>query len=260
MPKFFVVSDVHGFYYEMREALDDAGFDPNNEEHWLVGCGDYFDRGSQPLEVMKYLMSLPRKVLVKGNHEQLFKDCCERGEAYANDYSNGTVHTIMTLSTGDSDPLKWTCSFEDSCNKALARTQMFLNSMIDYFETKNYIFVHSFVPVHCDDNMPPYYVRNRKYSKMENWREANSLKWEDARWGDPFELADKGLLPDKTLVFGHWHCSKGWAKAENRSQFDDDARFDPFYGDGFIAIDACTAHTGKVNCIVIEDEFLTTQN
>jgi hypothetical protein len=67
-------------------------------------------------------------------------------------------------------------------------------------------------------------------------------------------------LPDKTLVFGHWHCSKGWAKKEHRSQFDDDAKFDPFYGDGFIAIDACTAHTGKVNCIVIDDEFLTTQS
>lgn len=251
MPKLFVVSDVHGFYNEMREALDDAGFDPKNENHWLVGCGDYFDRGSQPLEVMKYLMGLPRKILVRGNHEDLLEQCCERGEAFAHDYSNGTYQTICEL--GD---LGLGYAFTDCCDRALARTHRFLNIMVNYFETKNYIFVHSFVPVHCDDKFPPYYIRNRKYSKMENWREANQLKWEDARWGDPFELADKGLLPEKTLVFGHWHCSKGWAKAEGRSQFDDDARFDPFYGDGFIAIDACTAHTGKVNCIVIEDEFL----
>lgn len=254
MPKFFCVSDVHGFYDEMKAALDEAGFDPNNENHWLVGCGDYFDRGSQPLQVMKYLMSLPRKVLVRGNHEDLFIDCCERGEAYANDYSNGTVSTIIEL--GDPGPFEWTRSFEECCDKALARTAMFIDSMVDYFETKNYIFVHSFVPLECNDTLPPYYVRNRQYSKMDDWRNASALKWEDARWGDPFELADKGLLPDKTLVFGHWHCSKGWAKKENRSQFDDDARFDPFYGDGFIAIDACTAHSGKVNVVVIEDEVM----
>lgn len=255
MPKLFCISDVHGFYNEMREALDDAGFDQNNEEHWLISCGDNWDRGSQPYEVMQYMKSLPRKVLIKGNHEQLFVDCCERGEAYANDYSNGTFKTICDLGGFD-----FGYTFSECCDRALARTQMFLNNMVDYFETKNHIFVHSFVPLHCDDNLPPYYVHNRKYSKMENWREANALKWEDARWGDPFDLADRGLLPDKTLVFGHWHCSKGWAKKEHRSQFDDDAKFDPFYGEGFIAIDACTAHTGKVNCIVIDDEFLTTQS
>jgi hypothetical protein len=63
-------------------------------------------------------------------------------------------------------------------------------------------------------------------------------------------------LPDKTVVFGHWHCSTGWAKAEGCSEFDEDAKFEPYYGDGFIAIDACTAHSGKVNVLVLEDEFL----
>ena len=48
MPKFFVISDVHGFYNEMREALDEAGFDPNNENHLLISCGDNWDRGPQP--------------------------------------------------------------------------------------------------------------------------------------------------------------------------------------------------------------------
>jgi hypothetical protein len=91
---------------------------------------------------------------------------------------------------------------------------------------------------------------------MENWREANEMQWEDARWGNPFELAEQGLLPDKTLVFGHWHCSTGWAKLEGRSEFGEDAKFDPFYGDGFIALDACTAHSGIVNVVALEDEFM----
>ena len=27
----------------MKQALDDSGFNPNNENHWLVGLGDYFN-------------------------------------------------------------------------------------------------------------------------------------------------------------------------------------------------------------------------
>ena len=45
MPKFFVVSDVHGFYDELLNALDDAGFDSENTDHYLISCGDNFDRG-----------------------------------------------------------------------------------------------------------------------------------------------------------------------------------------------------------------------
>ena len=79
MPKLFVISDCHGFYHEMLDALDNAGFDPNNEDHWLISCGDNFDRGPCPEDVMVYLKMLPRKILVKGNHEDLLMECINRG-------------------------------------------------------------------------------------------------------------------------------------------------------------------------------------
>lgn len=249
MPKFFVVSDVHGFYFEMLDALENAGFDPNNENHWLISCGDNFDRGPCPEDVMTYLKLLPRKILVSGNHEDLLMECINRGYALSHDQSNGTMQTIIDLAPN-------AYPFHVACAVAEERVKDFLDSMVNYFETKNYIFVHSWVPLNCDDDLLPYYVINRKFSKMEDWREANDVQWEDARWGNPFILAEQGLLPDKTLVFGHWHCSEGWAIAENRSNFGDDAKFEPFHGDGFIAIDSCVAHSGKVNCLVIEDEFL----
>ena len=37
------------------------------------------------------------------------------------------------------------------------------------------------------------------------------------------------------------------------TEFGEDADFSPYYGPGIIAIDACTAFSGKVNCLVIED-------
>lgn len=249
MAKFYVISDIHGFYDEMIKALDEAGFDPNNEDSWLIVCGDTLDRGRQPRQVMNYLMSLPRKVLVKGNHEDLIMDCIAREYPQGHDWSNGTAQTIIDLDLSAS-------VFEEACMTIYPKMSKFVDSMVNYFETQNYIFVHAWVPLNCDSNLPPYYTRNRKYTKMENWREAHATQWEDARWGNPFVFAEQGLQPDKTIVVGHWHCSEGWAIAEDRDVFGEDAKFDPFYGDGFIAIDACVAHSGKVNCIVIEDDFL----
>lgn len=253
MPKFFVISDVHGFYKEMYEELNKAGFDPNNEEHWLISCGDSLDRGRQPQEVINYLMSLPRKILVKGNHDDLLMDCISNGYALGHDWSNGTAQTIIDLAPNAN-------TFDVGCAVAYEKVKDFIGSMVNYFETKNHIFVHAFVPLNCHDTFPAWYIHNRKFSKMDNWREATNRQWCDARWGNPFEFAEQGLLPEKTLVFEHWNTSEAWAIAENRSVFGDDAKFDTFYGDGFIAIDACTAHSNQVNVLIIEDDFLTEQN
>lgn len=37
------------------------------------------------------------------------------------------------------------------------------------------------------------------------------------------------------------------------SEFGPDADFSPYYSPGFIALDACTARSGKVNIVVLED-------
>ncbi len=255
MPKFFIMSDIHGFYNEMQKALDEAGFDPNNENHWFIGCGDYMDRGEQPVEVMRYLRYLPRKILVRGNHEELLVKCCESGYPGMHDYHNGTYDTICEI--GDAG---MGYDFGECCCRTLAKTHLFLEDMVDYFETKNYIFVHSWIPLTSKDGLPAYYTKNRKLEFNPNWREASAKEWADSRWGNPFELAEQGFLPDKTVVFGHWHCSTGWAKTEGRSEFGEDAKFEPYYGNGFIAIDACTAHSGKCNVLVLEDEFLEVDN
>ena len=42
MKKYFVTSDIHGFYDEFMASLDRAGFDIINPDHILVICGDIF--------------------------------------------------------------------------------------------------------------------------------------------------------------------------------------------------------------------------
>lgn len=256
MPKLFVISDVHGFYDKMIAALNEAGFDENNSEHWLIGCGDYWDRGKQPKEVMRYLHNLPRKVLVRGNHEKLFNQCCGRGEAWSHDISNGTADTILELSRGVIHD-----DFSEMCSYALKRAKPFFKEMVNYFETKNYIFVHSWIPLINKDGLPAHYTKNRYFEFNPNWRNASQKEWDDATWGNPFDCAEKGLnQTEKVIVFGHWHCSTGWAKSEGYEEFGHGARFDIYHGDGFIAVDACTAHSGKCNVLVLEDEFLEDNN
>ena len=251
MPKFFVMSDIHGFYDEMKLALDNAGFDANNEEHWVVVCGDYFDRGPNPYEVMHYLKRLPRKILIRGNHESLVEECCANGYPQGYDFHNGTFDTICELGGAGEGR-----SFDECCMIAEQRIKPFFRSMVNYFETKNYIFVHSFIPLKCNDDLPVYYTRNRKFEIDPNWRNAHYSAWEQARWGNPYDLAEQGLLPDKTLVFGHWHTSYPRHKYEGQHEFEAGSDFSIYYGNGYIGIDGCTAHTGKINVLVIEDEFL----
>lgn len=252
VPKLFVFSDVHGFYDELREALDKAGFDPNNPEHIAVCLGDTTDRGTQPQEVIDYLTSLPRKVLVKGNHESLIMRCIGQGYPERHDWHNGTAQTIIDLAPQ-------AVNFYDACSIAYEKMQPFIDSMVNYYETKHYIFVHSFVPLKNCDGLPIYYTKNRKFEFDPDWRYAHASAWEEARWGNPLELAMKNLnQTDKCIICGHWHCSAGWAMEKGLSEFGYDACFEPYYyEDKLIMIDACIAHSKKVNILVLEDGFIT---
>ena len=42
-------------------------------------------------------------------------------------------------------------------------------------------------------------------------------------------------------------------KNSKGSQYDEDADHSPFYGDGIIAIDACTPLSKKINCLVLRE-------
>ena len=257
MPKLFVCSDIHGYYHEFREALDKAGFDPNDENAYLITCGDHFDRGPNPTEVMYYLNRLERKILIKGNHDQLFLECCRHGYWQSYDISNGTFDTICELGGAGGGR-----SFDECCIIAEQRVKPFINKMVNYFETEHYVFCHSWIPVNCDDGLPAYYRGSRKFSKKEDWRTAHQKEWDDAMWLNPLHMAMNGLGIEKTIVSGHWHCSYGHhldsINTDNWiSEFGEDACFDPYYyKDKLIMIDRCTAHTGEVNVLVLEDNFI----
>ena len=237
MPKFFVCSDIHSFFTPFKKALDNAGFDLENENHWLIVCGDAFDRGDESNQILNYLLKLKRKILIRGNHEDLLEKCCKRGFPYSHDHHNGTVITIRDLGFYDEHK-----KFPLACAKTLVRTKPYREQLLDYFETKNYVFVHGWVP-------------NYFNNYFDKWRNGN---WNAARWDCGIEQNKKGInVPNKTIVCGHWHCSLGHCLDNPElTEFGDNAIWDPYYSEGIIAIDSCVAYTGKINVIVLEDEFI----
>lgn len=250
--KLFVVSDIHSFFTPFKEELNLKGFDNNNPEHYLVICGDVFDRGDESEELLEYLLSINNLIYVKGNHEYLLEQMIQRGYPHNHDYSNGTVKTVLDLSTNAN-------SAQIMCQEAYHKVKPLLNKYVDYFETKNYIFVHGWIPVNFKLGQDAW---NGVGFYNPDWRKASHDDWYSASWLNGMNYAMKGIVePGKTIVCGHYHTSWGHTIQDKENgiistPWGKHANFNPFYCEGCIAIDACTAYSGKVNVLVIEDEFL----
>ena len=260
MPKLFCTSDLHSFYTSMKKALDEAGFDPNNEDHWLIVCGDAFDRGPDSCKMYDFLMKLERKVLVKGNHDILMQDMLARRYIGSHDCHNGTEKTFWQLLNKEAVP-----ATKNPYRAVSEILQPFWAQQVNYFETKNYIFVHSWIPCYLQEKPNPAdkWIPLTTNKWRDDWRTCDDFEWEEAMWGNPFKRWQEGLnKTGKTIVFGHWHCSTGHSIASDRqiSEFEDDAIWEPFIHDNIIGIDRCTAYTGEVNVLVLEDDFIESQS
>ena len=247
--RYYVTADVHGFYTQLYNALTEAGFFTDTEPNKLIVLGDLFDRGLEAAKMQDFTLSLKednRVILIKGNHEDLFVDLAtkDHGAAYSHHVSNGTYDTALQL-TGFSASAagRRPYGFADAAKKTPFYRQI-IPSMLDYYETEHYIFVHGWIPCIYEDGT---------FSYVEDWRNASKEEWESARWYNGMEAAQT-CMEDKTILCGHWHASYGHFKFEHKgSEFGPDADFSPFYGNRIIALDACTALSRKVNVIVMED-------
>ncbi len=263
--RYYVVADVHGFYKEMEKALKEKGFFTDTEPKKLIVCGDLFDRGSEAVKVQDFILDLMEKdevILIRGNHEDLIEQFVKDAEflmseavVYTANWSNGTVKTVLQLTkmgvtAAMLEPRRMRLRAENT-----PFFKKILPSMVNYFETEHYIFVHGWIPSHpVGDEYSPIAFNFRK-----DWRDASDKDWDIARWHNGMMAADYGAIEKgKTIVCGHWHCSYGHSVIEGKGEeHGKDADYSPYYNDGIIALDACTVYSKKVNCLVIEDEPLS---
>ena len=93
--KYYVVSDVHGYFSLMKQALQEKGFFDDKEPHKLILCGDMLDRGEEALEMQEFMLDLLHKdelIFVRGNHEDLMIEMLNRFEDYRWEISLGASH------------------------------------------------------------------------------------------------------------------------------------------------------------------------
>jgi predicted phosphodiesterase len=247
--KYFVVSDIHIFASELKYSLRQAGFNKKNKDHILIVCGDVFDRGDETVEVYKYLKSIPKKrcILIKGNHESLYKELLTKSFPDRYDFSNGTVRAFCNIASIDEEKLSkyywieqgFANGFDyDQIEERLYSTWNQIKNIVanheitkwldskqwrNYFELDKYIFVHSFIPTQVKDEwkeMHPYKLRSFCYEYKSDWREASDDEWELATWVDPIDNFEYDLFkPEadngKVLIVGHWHTSDFYKRLEN---------------------------------------------
>ena len=138
--KYFITADVHSYFSILESALDEAGFDRNNSEHFFVSLGDLLDRGSEPRECLQFVNSLDRKILIRGNHEDLMEEMIAIHYPRTYDLSNGTWLSAVDL-TGKSNVYDVITSMKNDKDY-----NDYIASTVDYFETKTSIFVHGWIP------------------------------------------------------------------------------------------------------------------
>ena len=237
--KYFITSDIHGHYTELKKELDKQGF--NEKLDTLVVCGDLLDRGKENIKCIQFVNSLPNKVLIRGNHEYNLEKCLREYNFNYADKHNGTLDTILEIAKYVSGR-KYLNAYDREiylyANQYLELSQ-YLNSLKDYFEFtgidgNTYVCCHGWLP--------------------QDYKDENCKDFEYYSWLNGMEQRYNGnTFKDKTIICGHWHCSYGNSKYHGiGSEFGKDACFEPFKDKGIIALDACTVLTKKVNVIVLE--------
>lgn len=252
--KYYVVSDIHSFNSILQKSLNQAGYFTETQPHKLIVLGDLFDRGTEAKELQDFILDQMEQdsvILIRGNHEDLFVQLVteDEGRGYSHHRHNGTYDTALQLTGYDMAMARYEHIKFASAARKTPYYKKIIPAMRNYYETEHYVFVHGWIP---------YAARfGRIYEYMEDWRTADPIAWEQARWVNGMEAA-RYCKEKKTVVCGHWHTSYGHSRFENKgSEFDDDADFSPYIADGIIALDACTAHSGEMNVYIIEDKEIS---
>lgn len=235
------VSDIHGHFQALLTALKESGFVPSASDHLLVVCGDCFDRGHENMKVFRFLNELENKIIVRGNHEDLLQEVLMGRKLDDSDFYNGTDMTMYEFVQKDNG------DFMNGDEVAEARENLylpFLDSTVNYFETKNYIFVHGWLPYDYDEKGKPVLV---------DYKTADEDQWYEARWTSWRAAIINNLLfnGSKTLICGHLATQEAYESDKSRLPKDSSV----YYGDNFIAIDAHVMSSDRINALVINDEL-----
>ena len=256
--RYVFVSDIHGRYDKLAKALAGAQFAPETDT--LVCLGDIFDRGDQSWEVLKYIMGLPNRILIWGNHDFRLRELMLGKSVGGHDYSNGVLETMHSfcpeLKNIDSiDTIIYLFQTDERYKTKYELVWKYFNECVWAVEWDNLIATHGWLPHERR-------VISRKMGKIEeqtklfsDWRSASRDEWYSASWAHTEMCCRDECYPDKPLIVGHWHAWRLHIFFNNMPYHT--VPFTTCIGaDGkLIAIDGCSnAERGVVNTFVFSND------
>jgi len=157
MKKIFAIGDIHGCFKKLRHLLEKPDIDFAHDT--LVFMGDYVDRGPYSFEVVAYLLELktrcPNTVFLKGNHEEMLLNYLA-GIDELTYLANGGRHTLDSYLNHAQPQERETIP---------ASHLEFFKSLLLYYETEDYIFVHAGlrnrVPLKEQSPLDLLWIRNK---------------------------------------------------------------------------------------------------
>jgi serine/threonine protein phosphatase 1 len=204
MKKIFAIGDIHGCLGKLNKLMSRISIDNKNDT--LVFIGDYIDRGESGPEVIDHIIQLQSEykkiVCLKGNHEQMLSRYLE-GLDEDMYFANGgkvTLHSYGIILSDDIDERK---------RKIPARHRVFFESLLPYYETEDYIFVHA----------------GLKPGLLLKEQTINDLLW------IRHEFIDAEYDFGKIVVFGHTPLNK------------------PLISKNMIGIDTGAVYGGELTCV-----------
>lgn len=191
---YFVVSDVHSHYTELKEALSKAGFIENDSTMQLILNGDVFDRGTEAEALYKWIRSLTNVTHLLGNHEMMLLQFLidpKNPINKTNVYYNGLHSTLESLGHVAEDELMEYLTHDPiALSTKIVRNHPtiidYLSSLKPYLETETHIIVHA----------------GFRSEVGFDWRMSN---FQEFCWNKEFMYRDTTHI-DKTIVLGHVHA------------------------------------------------------
>jgi serine/threonine protein phosphatase 1 len=139
MEKIFAIGDIHGCLFKLEKMISLLRNTIDRDNDTLVFIGDYIDRGPDPKGVVDFVLDLRGKfskiVFLLGNHEEIF----------LNYINNGKDGYLFFMNGGDTtaDSYRFTETHEKGEIYVPEDHMDFFTTLLPYYETENYIFVHA---------------------------------------------------------------------------------------------------------------------
>jgi serine/threonine protein phosphatase 1 len=188
--RLLAIGDIHGCLEQLKALMKQVM--PTSSDK-IVFLGDYVDRGPASAGVIDYLIefgaAFPATVFLRGNHEQMFAE-----------YLEGHDPTAFLMNGG----LRTLSSYVDSGQWPIPSSHhSFLETLINYYETEDYIFVHAGlrpdIPLLDQDNNDLIWIRREFISSTYDW--GKSVVYGHTPLKEPF-LAKSRLGLDTGCVYG----------------------------------------------------------